>query len=159
MANNTKPLVFVRKTSRRQTTEIPYSPRHAQTAGALLEIPKDQHLEPVSQLDSPTVKNSPSKKRELTSSGQFRCDTTTTKRAKEIKKHIATTALKCSLECEKVSRYSFKLHKQEVKVVFDIEIVKMKDFKNLKGLKFKRLEGDIWQYKQVVTEFADTLRL
>ncbi len=83
--------------------------------------------------------------------------TTSSKSTREIKKQIATAALKCSLECEKVSRYSFKLHEREFNVVFDVDIVKMKDFK--KGLKFKRLEGDIWQYKQIVTEFLDTIRL
>jgi hypothetical protein len=45
------------------------------------------------------------------------------------------------------------------KIVFDIEIVKMKDFKNLKGLKFKRLEGDIWAYKTIATNLLAALNL
>jgi serine/threonine protein kinase len=168
-----KPLVFKRRADNRaSTSSTPNTPESK---------PKHQHelsLELNNQInmslgmttsgpDSPSLsasggiepRSADFQQRNLKLSSTFKCDTTSSKSTREIKRQIATAALKCALDCEKVSRYSFKLHKQDVKVTFDIEIVKMKDFKNLKGLKFKRLEGDIWQYKQVVTEFLDTLHL
>jgi serine/threonine protein kinase len=101
-------------------------------------------------------------------SSSFKCDTTSSKSTKEIKKKIISAAQKCSIQCDKVSKYEFKLTKQQLndeinpvleKIVFDIEIVKMKDFKNLKGLRFKRLEGDIWAYKTIAESFLISLKL
>lgn len=71
------------------------------------------------------------------------------------------------LLCDKLSRYEFKLtllnddedNPALEKIVFSIEIVKMKGFKNLKGLTFKRLEGDIWQYKNIATNFLTALNV
>jgi hypothetical protein len=105
--------------------------------------------------------------RNIRISSSFKCDTTSSKSTKEIKKKIISAAQKCSVQCDKVSKYEFKLTKQlndEInpsleKIVFDIEIVKMKDFKNLKGLRFKRLEGDIWAYKTIAESFLISLKL
>ncbi len=99
-------------------------------------------------------------------SASFTCDTTSSKSTKEIKKKIISAAQKCSLQCDKVSKYEFKMtllnnasDPTSEKIVFDIEIVKMKDFKNLKGLTFKRLEGDIWRYKSIAETFLSHLKL
>jgi len=100
--------------------------------------------------------------RNLKLSSSFKCDTTSSKPSKEIKKKIVSAALKCSLQCEKVSHYLFKLYntvENENQVMFDIEVVKMKGFKNLKGLKFRRLEGDIWEYKTIASNFLTELNL
>eukprot|EP00029_Vermamoeba_vermiformis_P007378 TRINITY_DN317_c0_g1_i5.p1 TRINITY_DN317_c0_g1~~TRINITY_DN317_c0_g1_i5.p1 ORF type:complete len:642 (+),score=103.51 TRINITY_DN317_c0_g1_i5:55-1980(+) len=107
-----------------------------------------------------------SEQRNFKLSSSFKCDTTSSKSSKEIKKKIISAAQKCSLQCDKVSKYEFKLTKLNneadpslEKIVFSIEIVKMKDFKNLKGLKFKRLEGDIWRYKNIASSFLQSLSL
>lgn len=106
--------------------------------------------------------------RKIKISSSFKCDTTSSKSTKEIKKKILSAAQKCSMQCDKMSKYEFKMTKQQLndeicpsfeKIVFDIEIVKMKDFKNLKGLRFKRVEGDIWAYKTVAESFALNLKL
>jgi serine/threonine protein kinase len=107
-----------------------------------------------------------SEQRNFKLSSSFKCDTTSSKSTKEIKKKIISASQKCSVQCDKVSKYEFKLTKQLnaadpslEKIVFDIEIVKMKDFKNLKGLKFKRHEGDIWAYKTIASTFLKSLSL
>lgn len=105
--------------------------------------------------------------RNIKLSSSFNCETTSSKSTKEIQKLIYSTAQKCSLHCDKVSRYEFKLIKlnenepdaSREKIVFEVEIVKMKVFKNLKGLKFKRLEGDIWLYKNAAKDFLIALNL
>ncbi len=168
---HSKPLVFKRRATDNRAVSTPNTPEtKPKKRGVALDINTQNMslgMSAVSPPDTPslsasgTIEPDPAdfQQRNLKLSSTFKCDTTSSKSTRDIKRQIATAALKCALGCEKVSRYSFKLHKQEVKVVFDIEIVKMKDFKNLKGLKFKRLEGDIWQYKQVVTEFLGMLRL
>jgi hypothetical protein len=174
--NAPKPLVFKRRATDNRPSSTPNTPeiKPKKQHGLALELTNQTNtinmslgMSATSPPDTPsfsasgTLEPNPAdfQQRNLKLSSTFKCDTTSSKSTRDIKRYIATAALKCALECEKVSRYSFKLHKQDVQVVFDIEIVKMKDFKNLKGLKFKRLEGDIWQYKQVVTEFLETLRL
>jgi hypothetical protein len=114
-----------------------------------------------------STSEAPEQQRNIKLSSSFNCDTTSSKSTKEIKKKIISAAQKCSLHCDKVSRYEFKITMLDndedqpslEKIVFDIEIVKMKDFKNLKGLKFKRLEGDIWAYKTIATNLLAALNL
>jgi serine/threonine protein kinase len=92
-------------------------------------------------------------------SPSFKCDTTSSKTTDEIRKQLKTACSKTDITMKKISRHDYQFFHKKTDVHFEMEIVKMKGFKNLKGLKLKRLEGDIWAYKQLVVEFLDKLRL
>jgi serine/threonine protein kinase len=92
-------------------------------------------------------------------SPSFKCDTTSSKTTDEIRKQLKTACSKTDIHMKKISRHDYQFFDEKTQVQFELEIVKMKGFKNLKGLKLKRLEGDIWAYKQLVVEFLEKLRL
>ncbi len=92
-------------------------------------------------------------------SPSFKCDTTSSKSTDEIRKQLKSACSKTDIKMKKISRHDYQFVHEKTDVQFELEIVKMKGFKNLKGLKLKRLEGDIWTYKQLVVEFLEKLRL
>lgn len=174
-----KPIVFNRRTKRNTisgTHQIPGekinfdSPPVPPKSSAIPRVHHRPGKQDASEISSPeisdrsmrTTTSSDSEQRNLKLSSSFKCDTTSSKSTKDIKKQIILAAQKCSLQYDKTSHYLYKLSKavdDSEKVLIDVEIVKMKGFKNLKGLKFKRLEGDIWQYKNVMASFMKALNL
>lgn len=181
-AGNTghKTMVFNRRTKRNTISgthtnpgeKIDFdSPVVAPKSGAIPRIrrPTAQSID----ISSSTEHNSPSmravsiedrEQRNLKLSSSFKCDTTSAKSTKEIKKQIISAAQHCSLQYEKKSRYEYNLSQTKngtdnEAVSISVEIVKMKGFKNLKGLTFKRLEGDIWCYKSVMASFMKAINL
>jgi hypothetical protein len=88
---------------------------------------------------------------------------------REIRKKIMSSAQKCSLRCDKLSKYEFKIIKlypalaqelpESTRIVFCVEIIKSKGQKNLKGLKFNLLNGDTRLYNSLATYFLSVINL
>jgi serine/threonine protein kinase len=173
-----KPIVFNRRTKRNTISGTSQTPGEKIDFDSPLIPPKSGAIPRINRptavsidISSSTEQNSPSiravsldnsEQRNLKLSSSFKCDTTSSKSTKEIKKQIISAAQKCSLQYERVSRYEYKISKavdDADKVLINVEIVKMKGFKNLKGLTFKRVEGDIWQYKNVMSSFMNSINL
>jgi hypothetical protein len=88
---------------------------------------------------------------------------------REIRKKIMASAQKCSLRCDKLSKYEFKIIKlypalaqelpESTRIVFCVEIIKLKGQKNLKGLTFNLLKGNTRLYKSLATYFLSAINL
>lgn len=126
-------------------------------------LPKFMGRQEPDQSPTSTASNSESEleviRTEQKPSPSFKCDTTSSKTTDEIRKQLKTACSKTEIKMKKISRHDYQFYHEKTDVQFELEIVKMKGFKNLKGLKLKRLEGDIWAYKQLVVEFLEKLRL
>jgi hypothetical protein len=44
-------------------------------------------------------------------------------------------------------------------IAFELELVEISKFENMRGLKFTRRSGDMWEYKQLIETLTGVLKL
>ncbi|KYR02959.1 putative protein serine/threonine kinase [Tieghemostelium lacteum] len=102
-------------------------------------IEKNKHLE------SPRV-----------SSGIFKSSTTTTKSPENTIQEVKKVLEDSPLFTKKRGSYVFICFDDETHVKFQIEIVKITNLE-ITGIKFKRISGDTWKYKNICTELINEM--
>jgi len=92
--------------------------------------------------------------------GAFTFETTTNRPLVEISEELERTLGAMGLVWKRGKRghsYKAKLIKKNLKL--EIEICKVEKMEGLKGIKFKRVRGDTWEYKAVYQQICDSLKL
>lgn len=92
------------------------------------------------------------------SKGAFTVETTTMKQVSEIEIEIERVLKHLEIPFKKKgTKYAIK--PKDSKLQVSIEICKISKLEGLKGIKFKRVGGDVWKYKEMYDSITKELRL
>jgi len=90
----------------------------------------------------------------------YECSTTSSKSVADIKKEIVQVLNKLQLGYKELGPSSFRVNFPKQGVRFQIEVVNsITNFKNLRGVKFTRMSGDIWVYKDIYDRIVSKLKM
>jgi serine/threonine protein kinase len=91
--------------------------------------------------------------------GLFGANTTSTKAASEIAEQVNKSL--DGLNVRRLEMPNATLHYSCVfkNIAFEIELVEIGKFENMRGLKFTRRSGDIWEYKRLVESLLGQLKM
>lgn len=109
-------------------------------------------LSPVSSDDESKVTGS-------VNSSMFGCSTTSSLPTKEIRKRVEAvlaTFKNIQFKSDKTSN-AFKCEYKDTK--FELDIVSVAKFNNLRGIKMSRQQGDVWTYKDICEKIVGQLKL
>lgn len=94
------------------------------------------------------------------SKGAFTVETTTVKKVSEIQSEIERVLNMLLIPFKKSSKGTkYTCMSQDSKLQVSIEICKISKLEGFKGIKFKRVGGDVWKYKDMYKSITGELRL
>jgi len=91
--------------------------------------------------------------------GAFKVETTTTKALKEIHEEIQRVLTMMNIEFKKKKKAIYKCKFKPMKLKFELQICRIIKLEGVKGLKFKRIAGDFWNYMSTYQLICKQLKL
>lgn len=89
----------------------------------------------------------------------FGWNTTSTKAIPTIKKEIARVLAEDRVEIQLLNDRVFHCRVPEKSVLFEVEVANLPRFSNLRGIRLKKIQGNMWDYINYAKGFVSKLRL